>query len=106
MDFFASHMVSLILSWIVCSFIFIGLIGYLAETFFEKAEDLPRVVTIWLSLCVIVLGGISRLRLGSRGVSLRGVSVHDRLDHESMHIQMFLDFAGIFLFSLACMHHK
>lgn len=63
MDFFASHMVSLILSWVFCSFIFIGLMGYLGETFFEKVEDIPRVVTIWLSLCLIVLSPLRYILL-------------------------------------------
>ena len=63
MDFFASHIVSLVLSWVFCSSIFIGLIGYLSETFFEKAEGIPRVVTIWLSLCLIVLSPLRYILL-------------------------------------------
>lgn len=55
MDFFASHMISLVLSWVSCVFILIALLGALVLTLLDKAEGIPRVVTIWLTVCVIVL---------------------------------------------------
>jgi len=63
MDIFASHTISLVLSWVFCSFIFIGLIGYVGETLFEKAAGIPRAATIWISLCIILLSPLRYMLL-------------------------------------------
>jgi len=54
-DNFQSHIISLILSWVFSVPIIIGLVGYLVSLLLEKEVGVPRLLLIWLGLCIIVL---------------------------------------------------
>lgn len=54
-DFFESHTISFILSWIFSIPILIGLLAILIGVPFEKQKDVPRLFLLWILLCIIVL---------------------------------------------------
>lgn len=54
-DFFQSHTISFILSWIFSIPILIGLLAALISMLFEKQEGVPRLFLLWILLCIIVL---------------------------------------------------
>jgi len=54
-DYFQSHTISLILSWIFSIPIVIAAIAGLVSMLLEKEEGIPRLLLIWIGLCIIVL---------------------------------------------------
>lgn len=53
-DFFESSTVSLILSWLSAASVFTALIGTLLFLFLQKHEGVPRTLSIWVGICMIL----------------------------------------------------
>lgn len=63
MDEFASHTVSIVLSWIFTLPLFLGLLLGLSEAVFKKPDtnDVPRFFGLWLFLCIVFLSPVRHL---------------------------------------------
>jgi heme/copper-type cytochrome/quinol oxidase subunit 4 len=53
-DPFASSGVSLFLSWLFCVPVFSGILGFILSPF-SKQEGIPRLFSVWVALCFLVL---------------------------------------------------
>jgi len=53
-DYFQSHTISLILTWVFSIPIILGLIAAAINFLFAKTEDVPRFFTVWLVICVLL----------------------------------------------------
>jgi len=57
-DLFQPHTISYVLAWVFSIPIFFGILGFLTPMLFEKTEDVPRLFTIWLLICIILFSPI------------------------------------------------
>ena len=62
-DYFQSHTVSLILTWVFSIPPIVGTVVLAIGFFFEKSEGVPRVLTIWLLICVLLFGPLRYILL-------------------------------------------
>ena len=62
-DYFESHTISLILTWVLSIPIIVGLIAAAIGFLFEKSEGTPRFFTIWLLICLLLFSPLRYILL-------------------------------------------
>jgi hypothetical protein len=62
-DPFASPMISQILTWVFSIPLICGIIAWAVSVLFEKQEDLPRIFTIWLLICLLLFSPVRYIML-------------------------------------------
>jgi len=62
-DYFQSHTISLILAWVFSIPVIIGLIAAAINFLFEKSEGVPRLLTIWLLICLLLFSPLRYILL-------------------------------------------
>ena len=62
-DYFQSHTISLILTWVLSIPIIVGLIASAIGFLFEKSKGFPRSFTIWLLICLLLLSPLRYILL-------------------------------------------
>ncbi len=62
-DFFASPLISQILTWIFSIPIIFGMLAFAVTVLFEKQEGVPRIYTLWLIVCLILFSPLRYILL-------------------------------------------
>lgn len=62
-DYFQSHIISLILTWLFSIPLIIGLIAFIIEILFEKTEGIPRPFIVWLVICQVLFSPLRYILL-------------------------------------------
>jgi len=53
-DYYASPTISLVLAWVFCVPILLGLIFFLLNILIQRAEGVPKLYMVWLAICIFV----------------------------------------------------
>jgi len=62
-DYFQSHTLSIVLTWLFSIPLIIGLVGLVLGFIFEKTEGVPRLFVIWLVICFVLLSPLRYILL-------------------------------------------
>jgi hypothetical protein len=62
-DYFQSHIISLILTWLFSIPLIIGLVAFIIEILFKKTEGIPRFFMVWLIICMLLFGPLRYILL-------------------------------------------